>query len=146
MTQGILILCTGNICRSPMAEVLIRSLLGESVSVSSAGVSALVGRPADPLAVAVCSEHALDLTGHKAKQVDRSMLGAHGLVLVMEAGHKDWLMRRFPEARGSVYLLGHCLSGVEIPDPYGESRAAFVESLELIRRCAEAWMPRLRKL
>jgi protein-tyrosine phosphatase len=132
----ILMVCVGNICRSPMAEALLaaRALAaGRQVKVASAGLAALVGRPADPLAQALLQERGLDLSAHRARQVDGARLSAFELVLVMEDGHRRELERRHPEARGRIRRLGH-QGGFDVPDPFGGTRADFERSLELIER------------
>lgn len=142
MINRILVVCTGNICRSPLAEALLRSQLPD-LHVSSAGIGALVGHSADPNAVAVAEEQGLDLSAHKARQLDSALVAESELVLVMDNSHLNWINQQYPHARGRVFLLGHWRDGAEVPDPYGHSLASFRKAYELLRPFAQSWVQRL---
>lgn len=142
MIDNILTVCTGNICRSPLAEALLaREMPGKGIA--SAGVAALIGEPADPNAVAVAEDAGLDLSGHRAQQITAGMAREFDLILAMNRDHRIWLMRQIPAASGKVYLLGHWDEGVEVPDPYLLERRAFEEVFEQIRQHIESWRQRL---
>ena len=83
MLNRVLVVCVGNICRSPMAEAMLRARLGRRprFEVSSAGVGALVGHPADPFAMELMRERGLDIAAHRARQVTPELVAAHDLVL-----------------------------------------------------------------
>lgn len=127
--------CVGNVCRSPMAEALLRARLAgrDGVVVASAGIAALVDRPADPTAQELMRERGLDLSGHRARQLTPALATAFELVLVMEDGHRREVEAMAPAARGRVQRLGR-FGGFDVPDPYRRGRAAFEESLALVER------------
>ena len=105
MIRHILVVCVGNICRSPMAEALLRRELRgqDEFTVESAGLGALVGHPASEYSVELMDEIGEDITGHRARQIHPDMVRDADLVLVMEAGHKRAITMRTqqPEARST---------------------------------------------
>jgi len=142
--QHILTLCIGNICRSPLAQVLLaRELPG--LNVWSAGLGALVGQPADPLSVAVATTHGLDLSAHRAQQVTGWMCQQAELILVMEQGHKQQLEQQFPLVRGKVFRIGQ-FSQFDVADPYRQPRDAFDTAYAAIAQGVADWAPRIRQL
>lgn len=145
MFKTILVVCTGNICRSPLADVLLRSrLAAQGVAVRSAGTAALVGAPADPLSLAVARDHGLDLSAHRAQQATVALLSAHDLILTLDQTHSDWLNARHPQLRGRVHKLLKWQNNADVADPYQMPRAAFDEAWVAIERGIDDWLPRLR--
>ena len=117
MIQSLLVVCVGNICRSPLAErVLRRDFPG--LLISSAGLSAVVGAGADRCAAEVAGEIGLDLGGHIARQLTEEIGRAHDLILVMEAGHREEVTRRFPQLSGRTMLFDRWVGEKGIADPY----------------------------
>lgn len=142
MINTVLVVCTGNICRSPLAEALLRAELPH-LNVASAGIGALVGDPADPNAETIAAEQGLVVSAHAARQVDDSLVAGSDLILALDRGHLRWITANFPHARGRVFLLGHWNNEAEVPDPYGSSVENFREGYELIRLYTRSWLPRL---
>lgn len=145
--DNILLVCVGNICRSPVAEALLKAQLPDK-NIWSAGLSALVGRPADPLAQAIAAEHGLDISAHRAQQLTSWMCTQADLLLVMEDGHRQELESRYPLARGKIHRLGDLGRDevFQIADPYRLSRTAFETAHAEIDRGVNFWANRIRLL
>ena len=143
--RHILVVCVGNICRSPMAEAVLREAVNglPGMTVSSAGIGALVEQPAADYAVALMQERGLDIASHRARQLTAEMLHDADLVLVMEAGHRNVIDANEPTARGKVFRLGEW-QDMDIPDPYRQPREAFETTLGLIDRGVADWVGKLQ--
>ena len=145
MFDSVIILCTGNICRSPMAAGLLRHAVqsrGRGPRVDSAGLAALVGRPPDPIAVALLAERSIDIGAQRAVQATEEMLRRHSLILVMERTQQDHVEAAWPALHGRVFRWGHW-QDFDVPDPYGQDESAFRESLAAIDRGLPMWLKKL---
>ena len=144
MIRHILVVCVGNICRSPMAEALLRDGLRgkDEIKVESAGLGALVGHPAADFAVELMREQDVDITSHRARQLHADMVSAADLILVMELGHKKAIDEMDQAARGKVHRLGEWRD-TDIGDPYRQPKAAFAEALQDIEDGVADWVKRL---
>ena len=100
-----LFVCTGNVCRSPMAEYLLRAAAGSALSVSSAGMQALVDEPMDPPSAAVLAELSVDASAHRARQFDLDMANRNDLVLTAERGHRDRILTEAPALYRRVFTM-----------------------------------------
>lgn len=147
MFNELLVVCIGNICRSPMAEAILRDRLATRLSatrpiaIRSAGLHALAGAPMDGLAIEVLGSHGLNLPGHRSQQVDRQMLRRADLILSMEQPHLASLFRLAPEVRGKTFLIGQWQHAAEIIDPYKRPKAAFEQTYTHLSRCVDDWLP-----
>ncbi|EMO6899524.1 arsenate reductase/protein-tyrosine-phosphatase family protein [Pluralibacter gergoviae] len=142
MFDSILVLCTGNVCRSPIAERLLRNAL-KNKKIDSAGLGALIDNPADPAAVKVAAKHGLSLDGHMGRKFSSSMAREYDLILVMDKEHLAKISQVAPEARGKTMLLGHWLNQAEIPDPYKKSDEAFDYVYKIIEKSCLYWVEKL---
>uniref|UniRef100_UPI003BEF412C low molecular weight protein-tyrosine-phosphatase n=1 Tax=Burkholderia arboris TaxID=488730 RepID=UPI003BEF412C len=144
----LVVVCIGNLCRSPMAQALFSARL-PGIDVQSAGIGALVGHPADPHAVALMQERGLDIAAHRARQLPPWLGARADLILTMDLDQKRRLEHHLPELRGRIFQLGAPVAssgppdGFDVPDPYLGPRAAFEHSLLLIERGVDAWCARL---
>ena len=145
--DNILLVCVGNICRSPVAEALLKARFPDK-NIWSAGLAALVGKPADPLAQAIAAEHGLDISAHRAQQLTSWMCAKAELLLVMEEGHKRELANQYPLARGKIHCLGDLGSdqAFQIADPYRLPRTAFEAAHAEIDRGVNFWANRIKLL
>jgi protein-tyrosine phosphatase len=140
MFDSILVVCAGNICRSPTAEYILKDKLqNKAIRVSSAGLTALEGKSADAIAVELVRHQNIDMSAHKGRQLNSALVAENSVILVMEQRHLSDLCNRYPQARGKTFLLGKWLDDKEIPDPYRQSREAFEHVYELIERACGAW-------
>lgn len=143
MIKRVLIVCVGNICRSPTAEFMFRHRLADKpIVVGSAGLAALVGNPIDPLAEAVLAEHGLTAASHVARQVSPALINAADIVLAMDRRHVSAIHAQAPHARGKTFLLGRWQGDRPIPDPYGKPPAAFARAYEMVDEAVASWVTR----
>ncbi|WP_431223034.1 protein tyrosine phosphatase [Serratia sp. L9] len=137
MFNSILVVCVGNICRSPIGERLMQKLL-PTKKIASAGIMALVGKPADSSANLVAKQNSLSLEGHQAVQLTAKMCHEYDLILVMEKVHIEMICNIAPEARGKIMLYGHW-NQQEVADPYRQSMEAFEFVYSILNSSAQKW-------
>lgn len=140
--NNILVVCVGNICRSPIGERLLTSKLPQT-KVTSAGIAALVGHGADSTASEVAASNDVKLDGHIARQFTREIGEENDLILVMEPGHRRVIADMAPHLLGRTMLFDHWTGGGGIPDPYKRPREYHEKTFDLISVAAEAWAKRL---
>ena len=123
--RRILVVCTANQCRSPMAEGLLRARLAEAdlqsvIEVSSAGTWTGDGIPATDHAVTTLAECGIDIGGHRSREVTEELLAGADLVLAMTSGHVQAMASEFPAARDKILLFSTLMGGTwDVADPVG---------------------------
>ncbi|HXW97253.1 MAG TPA: low molecular weight protein arginine phosphatase [Gemmatimonadales bacterium] len=147
----ILLICTGNTCRSPLAEAMLRRKLQErgveGVTVGSAGTGAWDGAPASEGAYLVALEHGLDLSSHRARLLTRELVDGSDLVLTMARHH----LARAEQlgASGKAHLLGEFAGGegatAEVRDPFGGDLEGYRETYEELDAMLGAIVARLER-
>lgn len=142
MFDSILVICTGNICRSPIGERFLRRAFPDK-KIDSAGTNALVDHAADSSAINIAALNGLSLEGHKGQQFTSSLARKYDLILAMEKIHIEQIGRIAPEARGKTMLFGKWLEQREIPDPYRKSEEAFSLVYQLIEQAGLRWVEKL---
>ena len=137
---SILMVCTANICRSPMAEGLVKKTLFQQERfkdwhVSSAGTWTVDGQPASSMTRKVLQTRGLDISAHRSRSITKDILLSSDLILTMERGHKEALLAEFPAVAGKLFLLSE-LIGLhrDIVDPMGGDLADFEDTAREIEK------------
>ncbi|UTV60201.1 arsenate reductase/protein-tyrosine-phosphatase family protein [Burkholderia arboris] len=131
----LLLVCTANVCRSPMAEALFRRVL-EGVHVMSAGVDAMPGMGADPAAIAVMQRIGLDLGQHRSQLLARWMIESSALVLTMSERQRQVIVHRYPSVSERVCRL---LPDGDVADPYRLDSAAYAATVDRLTTGVRHW-------
>ena len=142
--KNILVVCTGDICRSPTGEYLLKKELGPDFNVMSAGLGALVDNPAHEISQKIALQHGIDMSAHRARQINLDILKWADLILVMENGHKRELLYKYPWLEGKVFRYGESHQ-VDIPDPYRRPENAFVLAWNFISKLTPYWVEKIRQ-
>jgi protein-tyrosine phosphatase len=138
----VLMVCTGNICRSPMAAGLLSHYLPvdlkSQVEVSSAGTHALHGDQAEPHAVRAMDKIGIDIRHHRARQVTREIARGSGLILTMEAAHVRKVSRLLGWRHSKPIMISEFnmqIPAHDIDDPYGGPLPAYEDCIHTLRPC-----------
>ncbi|CAN6959954.1 protein-tyrosine-phosphatase [Psychrobacter okhotskensis] len=121
--ENILVVCVGNICRSPIAAALLIDKFPQK-NIDSAGLSAVVGHSADAKAQEVMKADGLDMSDHIAKQIDEALVVTADLILTMSTNQTKWIESRWPHCRGKTFRIGHWIDK-DIMDPYQHEKSVF---------------------
>ena len=140
--DSILVVCVGNICRSPMAEALLKQRFPNK-NIDSAGVGALVGHSADPAAIEIMSKQQIDINSHVAKQINEQLAKKVDLIFTMSDGQTKWIEERWPFCRGKTFKLGHWMDK-DIADPYKHKMSAFETAYQDIVDGIDQWADKIR--
>ncbi len=140
----VLFLCTGNVCRSPMAEGLFQRLAKDhpGLSCSSAGIGAVVGQPPSRFSVNVMNELGIDITRQRSQPISRQLVEQADIILVMTYGHLDSMLMLYPQAADKTFLLREFEDGLElrereVDDPIGQSEGVYRRTRDQIATAME---------
>ena len=145
----VLVICTGNLCRSPMVAALLADRLAQDPArrdwqVESAGVWAYGGRPATEYGIDEMRERGIDMRAHSSQPVTRELVEAADLVLAMTRNHVEALEVTFPDQAHKLYLLTQMVGQeYDIADPYGGSRLAYAATAKNLEALVEAGYDRI---
>ncbi|MDC5067767.1 low molecular weight phosphotyrosine protein phosphatase [Acinetobacter baumannii] len=137
--KNILVVCIGNICRSPMAEYFLKQQYPQ-LNIESAGISGLIGYPADSKAQFCMQRLGIDMQSHIARKLNAEHIKKADLILVMSQNQKKHIEQTWPFAKGKIYRLGHWQNR-NVSDPYQHDQAVFDETCLLIQQCVADWKP-----
>lgn len=145
---NILVVCTANICRSPVAEALLLQHLHrlgyEDWTVGSAGTWAVVPRGAARNSIEVARNNGLDITDHQSRMITDELLAESDLVLCMEVGHAEALRAEFPDIADRVFLLAEMADqSYSVVDPYGGPYEDYARMYETLEGLVEEGLPRI---
>ena len=152
MYKKILFVCTGNTCRSVMAQGLLKNMLKkegiENVKVSSAGTAALSSYGIYGILEKVLKEEDIEISNHKPIQVTAEIVKDADLVLVMEKRHKEAILEMAPEVENRVFLLKEFAGekeNLDIPDPIGQPEEAYRSRLQEIKEYLLKILEKIKK-
>jgi protein-tyrosine phosphatase len=141
----ILVVCTGNICRSPILAAIIQDgLKGYPIIVESAGTQAGFGNPATPDMMLIASEWGLNLIRHKSQPVQALDLSKYDLILTAEPEHRDYLLAMDQTLTDRIELAAGIIGLESIPDPYGYTSDTYREVAETIHEIGQRWIEHIK--
>lgn len=146
----ILIVCTGNTCRSPMAEVMMQQQIADRLGVApnqledrgimvvSAGIAAMSGGRPSAESVHAMRARGLDLAGHESQPLTERLVKFADVILTMTAGHREAVLAQWPEARDRTHLL--CRGGADVSDPIGGPQVVYDQCATQIEAELKLWI------
>jgi len=149
--QSILVVCTGNICRSPMGEGVLRYKLEDAglshIHVDSAGTSGWDRQSPTSEAIEVCSEIGVDISSQRSAPISKQMIQASDLIVAMEKYHLREMIKSCDAPDEKLFLLGEFDAqnpGLEIQDPYGMPLSYYRNILQIIYHCVDGLIERIK--
>lgn len=138
----ILFVCTGNTCRSPMAEGILKAMIKEKnldIKVSSAGVAAFDGSSVSNNSVLALSKLGIDISKHKSRLIYDKLIDEFDLILTMSKSHKEILTNKYPYSKGKVFILNEYAfdKKEDIADPFGGSIKDYERARDQIYKAIE---------
>ncbi|MDD2446411.1 MAG: low molecular weight protein arginine phosphatase [Tissierellia bacterium] len=148
--MNILVVCTGNTCRSPMAEGILKDLGAKNnldIKVKSVGIMAFDGDNASNNAVIVLKNISINIEGHRASLVRKDLVDEADIILTMTNSHKNNLIRKFPNARIKTFLYNEYAYGkyTDISDPFGGNLNTYKIARDEIYKASQAIVKKLVK-
>ena len=137
MIENVLVVCEGNICRSPLACAMLAHAL-PGIGFSSAGTHALVGEGADPTIAQLALERGVPLEGHVASPLTDERVRSADLIITMTKSQREQIEKAWPFARGKVFRLIEG-EGIDIVDPYRRHRTTFDLAVAQIEHGVAHW-------
>lgn len=112
--------------------------------IESAGISAMVGQPADPRVISTLSAIQIEPQEHKARQLEGVHVRQADLILVMSQEQVTYIGRHWPFSRGKIFRMGHWRHQ-DVPDPYRQNESAFIYTRQLLQYCLADWHEMLKE-
>jgi len=147
--KKIVFVCSGNTCRSPLAEAIAKEVLRGRVdfelAIASAGTSAQEGSPASRNSIEIAERHGLDLSGHRSRLLSREILHDADLIVTMGVRHREAVEEIDPESVESTFLLTNFSDAHDgdVPDPIGSDLAIYERTYLVMRECIESMAQKL---
>lgn len=138
MIRSVLVICMGNVCRSPVGERLLARLL-PNLRIHSAGLKAHEGRPPDGVMAVLARQDGIDLQDHRASVMTLKLAHQYDLILAMEKSHKALVMQHYPQVSGKTLLFNHWGTPKSIPDPSQKSDEYYAMIYQKLVEAAAPW-------